>query len=66
MSDQLTDGWWIPHPGHLKWLEVTSFEEAMATYFEGYNVPRLVTGGKMEDFALAHTRVKEYLSKRAP
>ena len=39
-----------------------SFVEAMWKWFEGYNVPIKMVGGKREPFKSAYKRVKKYYS----
>lgn len=60
MNAHLDDGWWIPHPGTLEWTRCDSFLDAMNRWFEGFNTPRRVVNGVMEDFHSAHERVSRY------
>ena len=59
------DGWWVPHPGTLAWIRTATFEEALDKWFEGFNLPRLVTGGQMEPLAKANERVCLHFSGTA-
>jgi DNA-binding phage protein len=59
-SSKLADGWWIPHPGTLQWQKCESFEQAMDKWFEGFNLPRLVENGHMEDIEAANARVRRF------
>ena len=59
----LPDGWWIPHPGTLKWTSCNCLDEAMDKWFEGFNIPRLVYGGKMEGLHAANGRVADYFAR---
>jgi hypothetical protein len=55
-----TAQWKIPHPGTMEWMDCDSFEHAMEDWFEGFNIPRLVVGGEMEDFSVSYARVRNY------
>lgn len=50
----------IRHPGTGEPQTCDTFEEAMDKWFEGYNLPRLVVDGKMEEFSDSYARVKAY------
>lgn len=59
------DGHWeTPHPGNGKIIITSKFEEAMESWFEGFNLPRYVNGaGERDDFETAYHRVKKYLRR---
>jgi len=52
--------WIIPHPGTLEAIDVESFEVAMSKWYEGFNVPRMVLDGVVEDFSVSHARLMAY------
>jgi hypothetical protein len=52
--------WIMPHPGTGELISVDSFKIAMDKYFEGFNIPRQVIGGRVEPFEHSYDRVTEY------
>lgn len=51
--------WAIPHPGTGELQLCATFEECMKKWFEGYNIPRKVINGELENFQIAVERVRE-------
>ena len=66
VAGRLADGWWIPHPGTLEMIPCASFEEAMLKWFEGFNLPRLVTNGVLESLSAASGRMRRYYDAQDP
>ena len=58
--------WVIPCPASLAPVQCASFEEAMTKWFEGYNIPVLVTDGVAEPFEESCRRVTEYFDRHSP
>ena len=60
-----TSEWKISHPGSRELMNCETFEAAMKQWFEGFNPPRLVIDGKMEDFSISSARVEQYYKNSA-
>jgi len=60
MIEETQQHWEIAHPGTGEKLRCTSFDEAMQQWFEGFNVPVLITNGIQEDFKTSYERVRDY------
>lgn len=55
--------WIIRHPGTLERIVCDSFEECMAKWFEGFNLPIRVAA---EPDAESYQRVKDYYARLKP
>jgi len=58
--------WKIRHPGTGEIFHfVGTFKEVMTKWFEGWNVPFLITDGKTdEDFSASYSRISEFLKSK--